>query len=637
MDRIDSYIRQAFAKFQDVPEIQAQKEEMTDHLRDRIADAIGQGKSEKEAFDSATVTMSEAMPDLEQTLATFLRPEFRPEFQNGEKLKPHTKEVYINFYRYHRAMMLMFALALFTLAMILIGESYAHEKQWPWCENLLGLTVYSNLIIGIYVVCSIVAYIVKPDHIKRVSVSLWKLLAKYGIGVFLITVIVFLQWYATIYSNIRSSYDVDGIFLFCFFLLLFYSVFFIVFSCLGWFRQHRYMKAPDVTQDTSLAKWGLVLSAVFFTVFLIISQMFQARILGFVRQEYEHGSHGSVVIRINELLNNERRLQDQLRDTVKHLEVARWAELYMPGNARIVGDPMEYSPMTSLVPPVVHLNRKNPMLKEGLAAQVYGDSAIGIIWRVPGFKGEYKIIDTRNPFLPTFNMSSMGGSGMSGMTGMGMSSDVSMMGGMGGDIPPIDVPPMAAGMMGEPQMSDSSAVQIPMPMAAGMVAEPQMMVGVGMPPGEIVAMPVGGGMGYVLPEPKEHTLTLDSDFPAADLTESVICARRFPFEEYKLGMIQAVAPETVGSGETFCVRLGIGNLDAKNAKLLLTIEYDDTVQQEFLPSGSTLFLGFVGTREYREYKADFTAQTSGEHTIRLTLRNESGQMIAETKVTVTSD
>jgi len=136
------------------------------------------------------------------------------------------------------------------------------------------------------------------------------------------------------------------------------------------------------------------------------------------------------------------------------------------------------------------------------------------------------------------------------------------------------------------------------------------------------------------PDPKDHTLALDSDFPATELAENVICARAFPFEEYKLGMIQAVAPETVGDGETFCVRLGIGNLDAQNAKLLLTVAYDDGLQQADIPSGATLFLGFVGSREYREYTTAFTASADGEHTIRLTLRNESGQVIAETKVTV---
>ena len=142
------------------------------------------------------------------------------------------------------------------------------------------------------------------------------------------------------------------------------------------------------------------------------------------------------------------------------------------------------------------------------------------------------------------------------------------------------------------------------------------------------------------PKPKEHTLSLDSDFPVTDLTDKTICARQFPFEEYKLGMIQAVAPETVANGETFTVRLGIGNLDKRNAKLLLTVEYDDSLHQEFIPSGATLFLGFVGSQEYREFKADFTAQSDssaqsdGEHSIRLKLHNESGTVIAETNVMV---
>ena len=171
----------------------------------------------------------------------------------------------------------------------------------------------------------------------------------------------------------------------------------------------------------------------------------------------------------------------------------------------------------------------------------------------------------------------------------------------------------------------------------------------GMPSGMMGGMPgmPGGDMGYQPPERKEHTITLDSDFPATDLAENVICARQFPFEEYKLGMIQAVAPETVADGETFPVRIGVGNLDARNAKLLLTVEYGDGLHQDAIPSGATLFLGFLGAREYREYKADFTVANStgnadannngtngNEHTLKLTLRNESGQVIAETSVAV---
>ena len=595
MDRIDSYIQQAFAKFQDVPEIQAQKEEMADHLRDRIADAIGQGKSEKDAFASATAAMSDAMPDLEQTLAEFLRPEFKHGVK--QQPKPNTKEIYINFYRYHRAMMLMFVMAVFTLMMILLSDSFVRQMRWKWIDNLMGVTAYFNVFVGIFVVFTIVAYILKPRHVKRVSVSARTLLIKYGIGVFLITTITLVQWYATIFPD-----DSDQAFtmLLCF--LLFYSAFFLIFCCLGWYRQSRYMKAPDVTQDTSLAKWGLLLSAVFLTVNLFVILAYMNMIGLNIRQDYEHGGpYNSVVMYNNQLQQDVKEAREQLRVSRDELHALQEDQFYKPRNGDIVGEqadnlPMTFfSPMASIHPPVVYLDRQNnsSVLKDGMAAGVYDSRRHATnqqLWTVHGLKGDFKIIDTGIRFLPDMP---------GGSSSMGMSSGMMMGPGMG--------------MMGGDMMGSSMG---------GMMS---------------------GGMGsFDPPERKEHTLTLDGEFPASDLAENVICARQFPFEEYKLGMIQAVVPETVADGETFPLRLGVGNLDASNAKLLLTVEYDDGLQQNDIPSGATLFLGFIGSHEYREYKTEFTLHadstpTDGKHTIRLTLRNESGLVIAETKVTVTCE
>ena len=594
MDRIDSYIQQAFTKFQDVSEIQAQKEEMADHLRDRIADAIGQGKSEKDAFASATAAMSDAMPDLEQTLAEFLRPEFKHGVK--QQPKPNTKEIYINFYRYHRAMMLMFVPALFTLMMILLSDFSVRQMQWEmrwkWIDNLMGITAYFNFFVGIFVVFSIVAYILKPRHVKRVSVSPKTLLIKYGIGVFLITTIALVQWYATIFPEAS-----DETFRLVLYFLLYYSVFFIVFCWLGWFRQHRYMKAPDFTQDTSLAKWGLLLSAVFLTINLFALLAYMNMVGLNIRQEYEHGGpYNSVVMYNNQLQQEIEEIRKRNQVSRDELNALHDDELYKPRNAVIVGDPMDYSPMTSLHPPVIDLNHRDNsvILRDGTAAGVYDSRRHAInqqLWTVPGLKGDYKIIDTGFRFLPDMP----GGSSSMGMSGMMMGPGDMMGGSMGG-----------------------------MSMGAGS----------GM---------MSGGMGsFEPPERKEHTLTLDGEFPASDLAENVICARQFPFEEYKLGMIQAVVPETVADGETFPLRLGVGNLDARNAKLLLTVEYDDGLQQNDIPSGATLFLGFIGSHEYREYKTEFTLRadstpTDGKYSIRLTLRNESGLVIAETKVMVTCE
>ena len=602
MDRIDSYIRQAFAKFQDVPEIQAQQEEMADHLRDRIADAMGQGKSEKEAFDAATRAMSDAMPDLEQTLAGYLRPEFRPESQTGKKPKPHTKEIYINFYRYHRAMMLMFVQVLFTLVVVgLIGVYGEIYKQWErWTGNLTGIAFYFNLFMGIFVIWSVAVYHLKPLHTKRVSAGVWELLAKYGIGFVLITAIVLIQWYATIFPD-----DHDAIFQLLLIFLLFYSVSFILFSCLGWFRQQRYTKAPDIEQDTPLARWGLMLTGVCWIVILLplLISVYRSNEKEYRDRPYQEGLQ-SDINRLQQELGN---CSDRLENAQRQLNAEMGPSYYIPSDGRIHFESMPMLPgafptMPISPIPMIPTNYKGqPILKKGMWADIFDPDTRASLWRIHGENRDYKIIDTEWRFQKM--SSDMVGGGMA-MMGGGMAM---MSGGMG--------------------MSGGSS-------SSGMGG-------------------FGGGS-IVPPEPIEHQLTLDSDFPATDLAENVICAREFPFEEYKLGMIQAVAPETVAGDESFPLRLGVGNLDAKNAKLLLTVEYDDGLQQADIPSGATLFLGFVGSHEYREYKVDFTVQKSdaaaetpesasqqvdspaNEHTIRLTLRNESGQVIAETQVVVVS-
>jgi hypothetical protein len=570
MDRIDTYIQQAFAKFRDVPEIQAQKEEMADHLRDRIADAIGQGKSEKEAFASVSAAMSDAMPDLEQTLAEFLRPEFLQRVPP----KPNTKDIYINFYRYHRAMMLMFVQVLLALIVLARCEVLSHqgEELWPWINGLLAVTAYFNLGLGICVVCSIVAYLWKPLHVKRVTISPWRLMGKFCIGAILITVFVLVCWYALVLPD-----DVDGVFEFILYSLLYYSVFFIMFCWLGWFRQHRYTKAPDFEQDTLLAKWGIGLTAVILIILLLIQASFMDSLI-----RYQHFSklQQHMPGEITRLHQTESDLKRQLSYTQKQLNAVTGEQMPMPRDGFIAGEPpMNFDRSGRPARQMVRLDlKRQPALKAGVAAGVF-DPAIGDwLWAIPGATGESKILDNSEI---NRRMKDSGG----------MSSSSSMGGGM---------------MMG--------------------------MGGMG-------SMP-GGGMGtagtFEPLEPKEHHISLDGDFPATDLAENVICAMQFPFEDYKLGMIQAVAAaETLNGDEAstvLTVRLGVGNLDSRNAKLLLTVEYDDALRQADIPSGATLFLGFLAAREYREYKVDFTVTGDAEHSIRFTLRNESGLVIAQTEV-----
>lgn len=546
MDRIDSYIQEAFAKFRDVPEIQAQKEEMADHLRDRIRDAIAGGKSEKEAFDSVTSTVGDSMSDLEQTLAEFLRPEFR----NGERPKPKTKGIYINFYRYHRAMMLLFAQILFTLTIFAMFVKYLKI-------NLLGLAMWVNLGMGVFIVYSIAAYMWNPYRIKRVSVSVWRLLSKFVFGVLVIFtgVLLFSLFLGMEYSDFDSAMGC----LFCF--LLFYLVFFIVFSTLGWFRQSRYMFAPDAKQDTPLAKWGLLLTTVFFVV-LIIPVLF---VLGHLihrihleqqnpGQAYDMSSMGSMNAIPNSPASN---LEEQLKDMQNRLKAATGEGIELPRDGFLMpildDNPHPMDGMGGMnargLTPANQQNFPPLRLKNGQATSLMINTGQRI-WQVPGMRQDFQIQDSRHTFS--------------------------------------NYPPRTG---------------------------------------------MGGGMGMV-PEPKLRELSLDGDFPATDLTDMTVCARNFPFEDYKLGMIRAVAPEAVAADETFPVRIGLGNLDGKNAKLLLTVEYDETLEQEHIPSGSTLFLGFLAGLEYREFKLDMHAKNDGPHEIRLQLRNESGQVIAETTVTV---
>ena len=574
MDRIDSYIHEAFAKFQDVPEIRAQKEEMADHLRDRIRDAIAGGKSEKEAFDSVTRTVGESMPDLEQTLAEFLRKEFR----NGEKPKPKTKEIYINFYRYHRAMMLLFAQILFTLIVLVMCEFILHRIDiqpnvlQQWIRDIHGLIFWFNFAIGIHVVYSIAAYMWNPCRVKRVSVSLLRLLGKFVLGA-IVVFIATLIFFATIVASLYIDYMLRLLLSF----LIFYAVFFVIFSLLGWFWQSRYIFAPDRSQDTLLAKCGLMFTTVFLVVLTMFMLMGMGNHLHYITMERQFGGSFGLAKRIQDLTESENNLRSQLQDTQNRLQNSQ-IRTYA-----VTGDYSEF-PRDGFLKPIVDDDNPDPMdgrisleampanqqipqfrLKNGQAACIW-DENDERIWMPPGIRQDYQIEDTRRP---TFSFSA--------------------------------------------PMTSSSNMDISM------------------------FMPPSGGMGIIevaeTRKPRLHELSLDSDFPATDLAEQIICARNFPFEEYKLGMIQAVAPRAVIQG-TFPVRIGVGNLDAKNAKLLLTLEYDETLEQELISSGSTLFLGFLAANEYREYKFDMRVKENGPHEIRLQLRNESGQVIAETKVTV---
>lgn len=546
MDRIDSYIHEAFAKFRDVPEIQAQKEEMADHLRDRIRDAIAEGKSEREAFDSVTGAVGDSMPDLEQTLAEFLRPEFR----NGERPKPKTKEIYINFYRYHRAIMLLFAQILFTLMIFVMCEFASFGEHLK--INLLGLAMWLNLCMGLSIVYSIAAYIWNPYRVKRVSVSPWRLLRKFVLG----GLVIFIGLLLLFLSLKMEGPDFDSAMNCLLFFLLYYMAFFMIFTVLGWFRQSRYMFAPDAKQDTPLAKWGLLLTTVFFVALIIPTLLTLENYSWNIERQKMMTMQQQPTMPNADVHQQFEHMQNRLKATTgEGIELPRDGYL-MPihdDNPHPM-DGMNVMSAQGLTP----ANQQMPQLrlKIGQATNLM-DGNYQMIWQVPGTRQDYQIHDSRHMF----------------------SNDS----------------PMDAMMSGGMEM------------------------GFGTPP-----------------EPRLHELSLDGDFPATDLADMILCARNFPFEDYKLAMVQAVAPETIMAGEKFPMRIGLGNLDGKNAKLLLTVEYDEMLEQEHIPSGSTLFLGFLAAHEYREYTLEMHAKNDGPHEIRLQLRNESGQVIAETTVTVDS-
>lgn len=174
MDRIETYVKEAFAKFKDLSEIQAQKEEMSDHLRDRIRDAISQGASEKKAFEAVTADLSDSMGDLEQTLSEFLRDEYRQE--NIVKPKPETKEIHVNLFRYHGTFLTLFVEALVVLTVLLsVGHQYF---QLPGISqgvdanfNVQGILYVLIWTASFHVIISIIRYAVAPLKTKRIPVG----------------------------------------------------------------------------------------------------------------------------------------------------------------------------------------------------------------------------------------------------------------------------------------------------------------------------------------------------------------------------------------------------------------------------------------------------------------------------------
>ncbi|MDR1492341.1 MAG: hypothetical protein LBT05_06445 [Planctomycetaceae bacterium] len=574
MDRIDISIQEAFAKFQDAPEIRAQKEEMADHLRDRIRDAIQQGKSEKEAFAEATAAVAESMTDLEQTLSQFLQPEFRNDKKRNQiPTKLNSKEIYINYYRYHRAIMLMFAEILLCLTVlflcVLINDiSGAYFDPELAVAPLLVITLCTECLLSVFVIYSVVAYMRNPNRVKSVLITWQDWLKRFLLGAVLLLIANMLFFY-TLDSELfkREFFVPTSVYLFC---LAFYTFFFILFSVWGWMRRGRYTTPPDTGQNQPLARWGILLTAISLGA-LFIPTLLETRHLLIINNKYANLVNHEIMD-YQRLQKSEQNLSQQVKILSQQLETTQNQLIAVSGEHMRIPDAMILaqgeSPDNLLIDQsirhkinfrfnssrLVSAKNENILFKradtfpENSARSIIDANGI-FVWSVPGINADYNIIPNRH--IPPYNL--------------------------------LPILPFGS----EPSLEKT----------------------------------------------EKYALSLKSDFPAHDLTDRMICARSFPFEEYKLGMIHAVAEENVEPNKRFYVKVGVGNLLSENAKLLLTVKYDSGLRQQYIPSDSMLFLTFLKAREYREYAIEMIATTPGEHKIQFQLRNGSGQILAETSAT----
>ncbi|MDR1959594.1 MAG: hypothetical protein LBQ54_11240 [Planctomycetaceae bacterium] len=268
MDRIESYIEKAFEKFEDIPEIRAQKEEMTDHLRDRIHDAIHHGMSEKEAFHTVTAQVGESMADLEQTLQEYLRPEYRnlPEKKTSATAKPQEKVLYVNLYRYHRSIVLLLGEFL-TAILLLITVNYrlAPEINPDFIDFLLFTYFIFLVVLSLGIILSVLMYVLHPFATKRVTPSVSAMLKKFFLGFAVISAVFVIpsSWPGL---GERDFVECTGHFLWTTF---FYTLIYFMSVCLGWWRLMHYTQAPHPKQDAPLIKTGLIFAAVLFPVLAI--------------------------------------------------------------------------------------------------------------------------------------------------------------------------------------------------------------------------------------------------------------------------------------------------------------------------------------------------------------------------------
>lgn|GEM_PF-4090071 len=599
MDRIASYIEQVFAKFQDVPEIRAQKEEMADHLRDRIHDAMNRGMGEKEAFESVTGTMSESMSDLEQTLGEHLRKEYcGGNLAKPIPVKPESKEIYINFYRFHRVFFIFIGQLLLTIPLIVTMSNRIPLN--PSIDAQMGLLCFAIVGLSLAMIFSVCAYVLHPLRIKRVSTDVPWLLLKFLGYLMLFLGLFFLP---LLYGRVSfDPYNTDAWITMCgnlFAIFVITTILYFMTAWLGWWNIEQYTKAPNPRQDSPMVKVGLIGLAVAYpvVVFCLLFSIGDSQSEMMTLKSSVDANRQQQAGEISRLQNDINRLHGDIN--------------------RLLG----FSPINRPI--------------HAVAGPDIRDQQTGL-----------------PPSSPPGMMGAMGMSGSMGGFGMNGSVEMSPMGGPMMSGPPIPQPP------GQFIRDNDPFIRMSFPgfreSIVVMKANPELKTtpsgmfsmsannGSGMGSGGMSSS--SSGMGGMLPGQKfrvfdiPHELSWGDSFPVEKLDTLKICmddghpTKIIDFKARKLGKITAAFSHDEAS-KTITARLGIANLETRNRELLLTMEYGDGLSHEKYPSGTTFYLDVFAAQEYREFEMPPLAiikpvvEFAEQKTITFTLRNREGLVL----------
>lgn len=610
MDRIEVYVDGVFAKFKDSPEIRAQKEEMSDHLRDRLRDAVSQGKSEKEAFEAVTADLSESMADLEQSLAEYLRDEYR---QRPAKLpEPKTKEIPINLFRYHGALLTLFLETLILLVVLLcVGFTlFPIPGITPGLAasfNVEGLLLCLVLAASFHFVVSMIRYAFRPMKMKTVRTGPLGLLATIP---FLETGVIALGLTFWLFMLDPLVDPLMFVALIAAWLLILH---FLESVWIRLLNRKRYENDLPLPQELPLLKSLLVLLALIFPV--VLHQAFSyAHGIADSRSAYEsmdreRAAHRESYDNIFKLRQKEKTNHWE-HARVQDAALKREKELYTgaPGKGKMGLD--DGLPYEGLVIPFYTEEQKAKFMEwmrkfeERKREFEERGTAPGVGPPEPK-RYATESIKMRNGLEA--------GSVVTLYRSKELQNEISWM------------PPATSDRSEWRVVKTSDYLKIPRWCSTVEEAKAAM---------------------EAVESLSEHTLSVFSTFPTAgSLEERPICAMNFPFEEYPLAKIEADAKLfTKDDGPyagSITMKVGIANYCQRPQKMLLTVEYEGDLVNEDIPSGSTLYLAFFGRYEYREYMVNGFGlkdrETQEEYEVKFTLRNEWGQVLATTTGKVTTN